>query len=158
MRADLGNFITRYDLTRHDDLTIHYPSQGSNRALKRAEKLQAYLKRFGLTSRLAAHKDLPELTQLTLQVTHYSVQVPNCPDWTADRYDHFNNQTASNFGCATAANFGLMVANPKDLLEGRDSSLVDGATAANPLIGYRTMRPYPLSVSDSNASASGTGQ
>jgi len=149
----LTQFITQHDVTRQDDLLITYDA--TKRAVRRAEKLQAYLKQFGLHAVLHATNAAEATTAqaVRLTVTQYTVQVPNCPDWSDGPYAHFNNQVSSNFGCATAANLGLMIANPKDLLQGRESSLADGVVLSNSLQGYREARPYPMTGNATGAAS-----
>jgi Pilus biogenesis CpaD protein (pilus_cpaD) len=42
---------------------------------------------------------------------------PNCPSWSADTKDNYDNQPDPQFGCATARNLALTVERPEDLVQ-----------------------------------------
>ena len=56
----------------------------------------------------------------------YTAIPPNCPRWTDNDLNFFDNQPLPQFGCANARNFALMVDRPQDLLQGRDSGPASG--------------------------------
>lgn len=77
-------------------------------------------------------------------VRTYVVVLPECPDWSADPRWGYNNQPASNWGCATAVNFGIMIENPRDMIRGRELSPADGERLARSIERYRNDKTTPL--------------
>ena len=71
------------------------------------------------------------------------VTLPACPNWSGPTPERFNNQPASNFGCATATDRGLMVANPTDLVRGEPLGPADAGPAVIATNLYLTNKVPP---------------
>ena len=89
------------------------------------------------------------LTNVAVEVTAHLVQVPACPDWSADPGYDPRNLPLPNLGCATATDLGLMLADPADLVAGSALGPADGAQAAEAVARYRAGKVTPL-ISESS--------
>ena len=137
-RERIENFVMQYEVSRQDDLVVFVAEQGGNVAQKRSEKVAAYLRGLGLKPMMKWGNAKTGLQEVEVSLGRYTVQVPNCPDWSDGITDKYNNQVHSNFGCAQAANLALMIADPRDLIQGRESSPVDGQYLSNAMQAYHT--------------------
>src|ERR1700733_3647894 len=61
---------------------------------------------------------------------------PECPRWSDNDLNFFDNQPLPQFGCADARNLAIMVDNPEDLLQGRNPGPANGVTTAGAIIRY----------------------
>ena len=64
-------------------------------------------------------------------VSRATATVPGCPDWSRTSTGNFNNDMASNYGCATNATIAAMIANKEDLIYGREPAPI-GRNKINP--------------------------
>ncbi|WP_167730287.1 CpaD family pilus assembly lipoprotein [Terasakiella sp. SH-1] len=151
-RRALDQFIMKHEIKHNDELVINVALQGGTLAEKRAEKVAAYFRSFGLKPQFKGLEAAQGLQKIGVSLRRYRVSVPNCPNWTDDPNATYHNQPHSNFGCATAANLALMIGNPRDLVRGRDLSAADGAVLSNSLIQYR----QPRSTSTTQTTGGGT--
>ncbi len=136
-RERIETFIMAYEVSRLDDIEIEIAQQGGTLAQDRAETVAAYFRHFGLKPHYRVVSDEENLQTVDVTLAKYTVQVPNCPDWTDDPSNSFNNQVHSNFGCANAANLAMMVGDPRDLLRGRDLTTADSKVLHNGIDLYR---------------------
>ena len=61
---------------------------------------------------------------------------PECPAWSDESANPFDNQPLPQFGCAHARNLADMVENPDDLVEGRTMGKERGVTHVGALRRY----------------------
>ena len=92
---------------------------------------------------------LGKSTELAVEVTVHLLQLPACPDWSADPAYDPRNLPLSNLGCATATDLGLMLAEPADLVAGTALAPADGVQAAEAVTRYRTGKVTPLAAGSS---------
>ena len=82
---------------------------------------------------------------------------PECPRWTDNDLNFFDNQPMPQFGCADARNLALMVERPNDLLQGRPSGPANGVTSAGATMRYENNQTrglvYIAPSSDNSADA-----
>jgi pilus assembly protein CpaD len=76
----------------------------------------------------------PGMSRLVL--SRASVNSDDCPDFSNDLKNNFNNATSSNYGCAARDNLAKMVADPTDLLEGRPLGGQTSAVLAKPVAAF----------------------
>jgi len=67
---------------------------------------------------------------------HYTAIPPNCPRWSDNDLNFFDNQPLPQFGCANARNLALMVDQPHDLIEGRPSGAASGVLTSGAIQRY----------------------
>jgi pilus assembly protein CpaD len=72
------------------------------------------------------------------------VNLPECPDWTAEPGANADNRPLRSWSCTTAVNLGLMVADPYDLIRGREPGNADGEYLARSVRDYRRGRTRDL--------------
>jgi len=113
---------------------------------------------FGLLS-LAACQDIYSATMrpdYTIRVTptaEGSVAVPpECPSWSDETVNPFDNQPLPQYGCATARNLANMVEDPNDLVEGRDLANMRGVTAVGAVRRYDSNQARGLILPSADSS------
>jgi len=116
-RASLDQFIMSHELDRYDEIYVDVADQGGDIAQKRAEKIAAYFKGYGLKAAFKRSTGQDALQTVRISLINYQVNVPNCPDWSDDPSQTYNNQVHSNFGCDQATNLAFMICNPRDLVK-----------------------------------------
>ncbi|MDV7340375.1 CpaD family pilus assembly lipoprotein [Terasakiella sp. A23] len=139
-RRVIENFIMTHDLNRRDEIYVDVAENGGALAERRAEKIAAYLKRFGLKPAFKRATDQEALQTVRVTLHSYTVKVPNCPDWSDHPNQTYNNQVHSNFGCAQAANLALMIGNPRDLVKPHGLTHPDATVLSNAMTQYRLPR------------------
>jgi hypothetical protein len=76
----------------------------------------------------------------TIRVMHTSngdvALPPNCPSWTTDQSNPYDNQPMPQFGCAHARNLALQVENPQDIVKGRTLGPAGGTMLAGTIRRY----------------------
>ncbi|MDX2027909.1 MAG: CpaD family pilus assembly lipoprotein [Alphaproteobacteria bacterium] len=101
---------------------------------------------------------------------------PDCPSWSKDVANPFDNQPVPQFGCASARNLAIMVERPEDLVQGRELGPADAAISTNAMSNYRagttrglidpgksdsqaaiTTAPSPSAASSSSGSGGASG-
>ncbi|SCA55715.1 putative Flp pilus assembly protein CpaD [Candidatus Terasakiella magnetica] len=135
-REKIDSFIMKHEVSRNDDIVIAVALQGGKISQKRAKKVAAYFRTFGFKPQLRGSNKQEGLQAVQVNLSRYSVSVPNCPDWTDEPNSTYHNQVHSNFGCAQAANLALMIGNPRDLVRGRESSPAQASVLSNAIIQY----------------------
>jgi len=82
---------------------------------------------------------------------------PECPRWSDNDLNFFDNQPLPQFGCATTRNLALMVDRPEDLLQGRNLGPANGVTTAGSIVRYNNNQTrgllYPGASSDDSIEA-----
>lgn len=88
----------------------------------------------------------------------YAAVPPECPDYTDNIMNRFDNQPPPQFGCAYARNLAIMVDRPSDLIQGRDSGFGSGLLAAGSIVRYNNNQTRGLvdPATDSNTVATTT--
>ena len=61
---------------------------------------------------------------------------PECPSWTTEVTDPYDNQPLPQFGCADARNLAMMADQPKDLIQGRPLGPTRGTTMVGAIRRY----------------------
>jgi hypothetical protein len=61
---------------------------------------------------------------------------PDCPRWSDNENNFFDNQPFPQFGCADARNLAAMVERPEDLLHGRELGPASGVLTAGSIVRY----------------------
>ena len=90
----------------------------------------------------------------TADGSHMVALAPDCPSWSSNDINFFDNQPLPQFGCANARNLALMVDQPSDLLTGRPSGNPSPVTTAGTILRYnnnQTRGLVALSVSPDSA-------
>jgi pilus assembly protein CpaD len=107
-------------------------------------QIAAQVSRYGLQLSHDAPVTAAPVTPGTLRVviSRSSAEVPGCPDWSLQSTPNFNNNTASNYGCAINSNLAAMVANPADLVRGQPGAeTIDQQTSTKAIDAYRKAAP-----------------
>ncbi|MFA4995259.1 MAG: CpaD family pilus assembly lipoprotein [Bdellovibrionales bacterium] len=61
---------------------------------------------------------------------------PECPSWSEETTNPFDNQPLPQYGCAHARNLAEQIENPDDLIEGRTMGKERGVTAVGSVRRY----------------------
>jgi len=69
---------------------------------------------------------------------------PECPTWSDNTVNPFDNQPLPQYGCAHARNLADMVENPDDLIEGRTLGNGRGVTHVGAVRRYDNNQPRGL--------------
>lgn len=139
---------------------VSLAAAGSPRlAERRADTVAGVLLRYGIVAAPGRRAAALPPNHAILQIGHYTVTLPPCPNWSKSTPTDFANTLSSNFGCSTMTNLGLMVARPADLVSGLPVAAADGQPAIDAVDRYLTGKVYkPTSVSSqSSAGGGGTG-
>lgn len=104
-------------------------------AKRRADTVASALLRYGVVTAPGTRAALPP-NRAVLQIGHYTVSLPPCPNWSKPTPTDFANTLSSNFGCATMTNLGLMAARPADLVNGLPVAAADGTPAIGAVDRY----------------------
>jgi pilus assembly protein CpaD len=116
-RAKVAAWMRSLDVGYGDRISVDDPSDSA--AVRDAiADVAAY---HGLTLDPAAPRTAGAIApgDVRIVVSRTKAEVPGCPDWSRSSRDEFNNDLASNYGCATNASLAAMVANPEDLVSGK---------------------------------------
>jgi len=134
--ARLAGWMESLRLGYGDHVAIDDPAAD---AQARGE-IAAQVSRYGLQLSHDAPVTAAPVTPGTLRVviSRSSASVPGCPDWSLKDEPNFNNNTASNFGCAINSNLAAMVANPADFVRGQPGAeTIDQQTSTKAIDAYR---------------------
>ena len=81
----------------------------------------------------------------------YSVNVPECGDWSGAAGFNPSNLPHTDFGCSYQRNLGLMLSDPGDLVAPRPAGPRDAQNSDRAILLYRDGKPTPAEESASKA-------
>jgi len=149
----LDAFLAREDVGYGDEVALLLDGDPVKDAAvldrRRRAVAMALARRGAKLARAEAVPGAASAEEGALHVGRYVVIPPGCPNWYRGPFDAFDNQVASNFGCATATNFGLMLADPGDMTRGRTPGPSDGEGSTLSIQRYRAGQTIPLLDRDS---------
>ena len=130
----LDRLVSNGSIGRADRISI--AAAGSpDLAARRASAVSGELLRYGIVADPGVLGTVPP-NRAIVDIGHYAVTLPACPNWSMPAGSDFTNAPTSNFGCATASNLGLMAASPADIVSGRSLAPADGMPAASAVNRY----------------------
>lgn len=123
----------------------------------RVRSVSHFLAQKGIKPQIARPGMLPQADGVTVILTTTRLVQAECPDWSSDADQNWENQDFSNFGCAYHNNIAVQLVQPSDYYGGR------GTTSMHPMRDAEIIKKYitnsamgPSGAGGSSASSSGT--
>ena len=153
-RARLHAFLDTINVQYGDRLSVDLGDEDQS-ALREALRQELKTRGLKLEVNAVVSGSLPLAGTGRLVVDRYTVSTPQCKPFSEQVRPDRNFAEGVNYGCSSTSLLGLMVADKRDLIEGKQDTPADAATATNAVTLGRATTGTSSGASTSVMSSSG---